>query len=166
MTVMWIVATLILTVGFVDDLRSRKVHNSVVLFLLSTVIATSIYCRGWDGSITGLTAFGVALLMTIPLFAFGILGGGDVKLFAIFSLALDPLSAVWTFVYSILWGALFGVVHAALHNQLPTLVRNTLKSASMRHRLQRQEVQKIPYTFAYLLGWFTQITFLRMAGAL
>jgi len=102
----------------------------------------------------------LALLITIPLFASRILGGGDVKLFAVFAFAVDPVTMFWTLVYSFIWGALFGVTRAALQKQLGVLVRNTYKIAS-RQKLQVQEIQKIPYTFALLLGWATQITLLR-----
>jgi prepilin peptidase CpaA len=163
---MWAVATLTLVAGLVDDLRSRKVHNVLVLTLLPAVVAASLYYRGLDGSLTGVGAFVLALIATIPLFAFGILGGGDVKLFAVFALALDPASMFYTLFYSVIWGAAYGVTRAALQKELPTLVRNTYRLTANKQRLQTQEFHKIPYTFALLLGWFTQLTYLRAGGAL
>lgn len=154
------VATLILVAGLVDDLRSRKVHNGLVLSLLVATVVCSIFFRGFEGSLIGIGAMLLALVITIPLFATRILGGGDVKLFAVFALAVDPVTMFWTLVYSFIWGALFGVTRAALQKQLGVLVRNTYKIAS-RQKLQVQEIQKIPYTFALLLGWATQITLLR-----
>lgn len=158
------VATLTLIAGMVDDLRSRKVHNALILILLPIVAACSLYFRGFDGSMVGVGAMLVALIITIPLFAFGILGGGDVKLFGIFALALDPASAFWTLIYSFFWGALFGLTRAVLSKQLLALVRSTYKAG--KQKVQVQELQKIPYTFALLLGWLTQLTFLRIAGVL
>ncbi|MGE0526805.1 MAG: prepilin peptidase, partial [Bdellovibrionales bacterium] len=149
--------------GMVDDLRSRKIHNVLVFSLLGAVAAASLYFRGFEGSLPGIAALLLALIITIPLFAFRILGGGDVKLFAVFALALDPTSMFWTLVYSLFWGALFGVTRTALQRQLLALVRTTYKVA-MRQRVQAQEIHKIPYTFALLLGWFTQLTFLRVGG--
>lgn len=154
------VATVILVAGLVDDLRSRKVHNGLVLSLLAATVACSLFFRGWEGSLIGIGAMLLALVFTIPLFATRILGGGDVKLFAVFAFAVDPVTMFWTLVYSFIWGALFGVTRAALQKQLGVLVRNTYKIAS-RQKLQVQEIQKIPYTFALLLGWATQITLLR-----
>ena len=49
--------------------------------------------------------------------------------------------------------------------QLLALVRNTTKAAS-RQKIQAQELHKIPYTFALLLGWFTQLTLMRAGGLL
>lgn len=161
---MWLVATFTLVAGLVDDLRSKKVHNALVLSLFGVVLLSSFYFRGFDGAATGLGAMLLALIMTIPLFAFGVIGGGDVKLFAVFALAVDPSSMFFTFVYSLIWGGLFGLTRALLNHQLLTLVRNTVRAT--RQRLHVQELHKIPYTFALLLGWFTQLTILRSGGVI
>ena len=160
---MWGVATLTLIAGMVDDFRSRKIHNAVVLPLLAFVLVANFYFRGFDGSMIGIGALLLALVATIPLFAAGIWGGGDVNLFAVFALAVDPTSMFWTLLYSFIWGAIFGLTRAALQRQLLTLVKNTYKLA-LRQRVQMQEIQKIPYSFAILLGWFTQLTMLRAGG--
>lgn len=162
---MWVVATLVLVAGLVDDLRSRMVHNALILTLAPMVLISSIYFKGSEGILIGLSAMLLALVVTIPLFSLGILGGGDVKLFALFAMALDPITAFWTLIYSFVWGALFGVSRSMLQKQLLALVRNTYKLA-MRQRVQVQELQMIPYTFAFLLGWFTYITVLRAGGGL
>jgi Flp pilus assembly protein protease CpaA len=162
---MWAVATFTLLVGVVDDLRSRKVHNALVIALFVAVAAANFYFRGVDGAVVGATALVLALVATIPLFSFGVLGGGDVKLFAVFALAVEPVSMFWTLMYSIVWGALFGLTRAALQKRLLVLVRNTYKLTG-RQRVEAQELHKIPYTFALLLGWFTQLTLLRIGGVL
>jgi prepilin peptidase CpaA len=157
---MWAIASLTLIVGFVDDVRSRKVHNPLVILMFVLTLVGTVYVRGVVGSIPGIAALMIALLATVPMFALGILGGGDVKLFAVFALALDVPDAMNTLLYSLIWGALFGLSRAAVSKNLLTLVRNTYR-VGMRQRTQVQEVQKIPYTFALLLGWFTQLTLLR-----
>ena len=157
---MWAIASLTLIVGFVDDVRSRKVHNPIVIVMFVMTLIATVYVRGVVGSIPGLAALMIALLATVPMFSLGILGGGDVKLFAVFALALDVPDAMNTLMYSLIWGALFGLSRAAVSKNLLTLVRNTYR-VGMRQRTQVQEVQKIPYTFALLLGWFTQLTLLR-----
>jgi Flp pilus assembly protein protease CpaA len=162
---MFAVATLVLISGLVDDLRSRKVHNGLVLSLLGATVLASVCFRGMEGSMVGMGAMLLALIVTIPLFAGRILGGGDVKLFAVFALAVDPPIMFWTLAYSFIWGALFGLTRAALQKQLLMLVRNTYHIAR-RQKVQVQEIHKIPYTFALLLGWFTQLTIMRTGGFL
>ena len=162
---MVVIATASLVAGMVDDLRSRKVHNALVLVLLTVTAVATIYFRGFEGSVPGVLAMLLALIITIPLFAGKVLGGGDVKLFGVFALAVDPTTMFWTLMYSFIWGAIFGATRAALQKQLLMLVRNTYR-ASTRQKIQVQEIQKIPYTFALLLGWFTQLTFMRVGGLL
>ena len=162
---MWVMATFVLILGLVDDLRSQKVHNGLILALLPLTLALSAYFRGMEGLLLGVGTMLLALVITLPLFSARVLGGGDVKLFAVFALAVDPSSMFWTLVYSLIWGGLFGLTRAALQKQLLALVRNTYKLA-LRQKLQVQELHKIPYTFAFLLGWFTQLTFMRAGGAL
>src|SRR5690349_17797116 len=87
---MWIVATAILLIGMFDDMRSRRVHNTLLIFLFPLAIFLSVCFRGLDGTMMGFGAFILALVLTVPLFAGGILGGGDVKLFAVFAFCVDP----------------------------------------------------------------------------
>jgi Flp pilus assembly protein protease CpaA len=157
-------ATFTLVAGMVDDLRSRKVHNELILILLALVACSCFYFTGVEGLLTGTGAMLLALVLTIPLFAFRILGGGDVKLFAVFALAVNPLIMFWTLIYSFVWGALFGVTRAALSSQLLAVVKNTTK-IGQRQKVEAQHIHKIPYTFALLLGWLTQLTYLRITGA-
>jgi prepilin peptidase CpaA len=162
-TEMWIVASAILMIGMFDDLRSRKVHNQLLLVLLPVALLFSVYFRGFDGTMLGVGALLAALVVTVPLFAFGVLGGGDVKLFAVFAFCVDPSSMLYTLVYSVVWGAVFGLTRAAMQKRLIVLVRNTVKAARSQ-RPRPQELHKIPYTFALVLGWFTQLTLLHAGG--
>jgi prepilin peptidase CpaA len=163
---MWAIATFSLIAGMVDDLRSRKVHNGLFLTLLPAILAANFYFRGVDGMMIGVLAFVVALVLTIPMHSMNILGGGDVKLFAAFALCVDSSSVFATLVYSVLWGGLFALTRATLQRELLSLVRATYKQVRRTRREPAQQVYKIPYTFALLLGWFTQLTLLRAGGGL
>lgn len=157
-------ATFTLVAGLIDDMRSRKVHNELILALLALVAGSCLYFTGLDGLMTGTGATLLALVLTVPLFAFRIIGGGDVKLFAVFALAVNPFVMFWTLIYSFFWGALFGITRAAISNQLLAVVKNTTK-VGRRQKVEAQHIHKIPYTFALLLGWLTQLTYLRITGA-
>lgn len=157
---MWAVATLTLVAGLIDDLRSQKVHNVLVIALFATALAANLLLRDYSGVILGCLALVAALAMAVPLFVLGVVGGGDVKLFTVFALCVDPYTAFWTLTYSIIWGGIFGLTRATLQKEILVLVRNTYKLAK-RQKLQTQELHKIPYTFALLLGWFTQLTLMR-----
>lgn len=157
------IATLILLSGMADDLFSRKVHNELFVGAFVLALASSLYFREWSGTQLGLLALLLGALITIPMFAARMIGGGDVKLVLAFAMAVEPAAVFWTLAYSVVWGALFGFTRSAVQGQLPILVRNTFHLAT-RKKVQQQELHKIPYTFALLLGWFTHLTMVRVGG--
>lgn len=157
------VATLILLAGVADDLWSRKVHNALFITAFVVALAASLVIRDWSGTQLGLIALALAAVLTIPLYIVKVIGGGDVKLIWAFALAVDPSSVFWTVVYSVLWGAIFGLTRSALQGRLLALVRNTYHLAT-RRRVETVELHRIPFTFALLLGWFTHLTILRAGG--
>lgn len=166
LTEMWIVATGVLLAGLIDDLRSRKVHNALILFLAPLLLLTSVYFRGFDGTMIGVSAFLAGAILASVLFLIGVFGGGDVKLFMLFAFCVDPAIMFWTLLYSFVWGALFGLTRAALQRELMSLVRSTYRLASSRQRIQTPEVHKVPFTFALVLGWMTQLTIMHVEGLL
>lgn len=154
MALSWLVPSLILAAGVIDDIRSRKVHNELVLVSLAIAAAYSIYAGGLAGLGTGLLGMGAALFMTLPLVLFGILGAGDLKLFLAFGLATSWNAAVYVGIAALIWGAIFGILRAAAGGQLKTLFANTVNLAS---RKPAGELHRIPYTVALLMGWLTYL---------
>jgi prepilin peptidase CpaA len=67
-------------VAAITDLKNGKIYNWLTLPALVIGIALSVYCFGVMGLWSSLAGVGLAALLFIPLFAFGVLGGGDVKL--------------------------------------------------------------------------------------
>ena len=157
------VATLILLAGMADDLFSRKVHNQLFVGAFVFALISSLYFREWSGTQLGLLAFLLAALITIPMFAVRMIGGGDVKIVLAFAIAVEPMAVFWTLAYSVVWGALFGFTRSAIQGQLPMLVRNTIHLAT-RKKVQQHQLHPIPYTFALVLGWFTHLTMIRVGG--
>jgi Flp pilus assembly protein protease CpaA len=157
------IATIILIAGVVDDLWTRKVHNALFLCALFVAFASSFIVREWSGTQLGLLALLLAFVITIPLFYAHVLGGGDVKLIWAFAIAVEPNAVFWTIMYSIVWGGIFGFTRSMLQGQLPMLVRSTYHLAT-RRKVEPQQLHKIPFTFALLLGWFTHLTMLKMGG--
>lgn len=154
MTLAVVVPTLILAVGVADDLRSRKVHNELVLACIGVAIAFCFYDGGAEGLLAGLLGLGAALIMTLPLVLFGILGAGDMKIFMAFGMAATWDAVVSTGISSLIWGAVFGIIRAALGGELKVLIQNTVGIAS---RKPTAELHRIPYTVALMMGWLTYL---------
>jgi prepilin peptidase CpaA len=75
------IATAILAWAAVSDVRSRRIPNWCVVALLALYLPWAL-TGGWPGALSGLEAAVIALAVTFALYAFGIFGAGDSKLFA------------------------------------------------------------------------------------
>ncbi len=156
---------LILLAGVIDDLRSKKIHNKLVLaaFLLAVVSQSVIHGLGALPQ-AGL-AVGAAFFVSLPLVLARALGAGDMKLL----MALAPLflwtDILWMFFYALIWGALLGIIRSMLQGQAGQLVRNTL-ALTGPNRPDRQSLQSIPFSVALLFGWMTHLSWLQMGGYL
>lgn len=151
-----LIASLILTVGVVDDLRSRKVHNWLAVLCFAIALASSFYFESWYGLQTGLLSAAVALAVSAPLFYFKILGGGDIKLFVAFAASVSWTAALMTGFYSLIWGAIFGLIQALMQKQGIALFNN-LMTLAIQRKSEGLSLHKIPFTVALLVGWLTTL---------
>lgn len=152
-----VLSTLILTAGFVDDVRSRKIHNKLLLALLAFAVIIVFALRGFSGLGYGLFSMLLATLLTYPLVVIGALGAGDLKLFATFAFTSDPYSVVVVYLYSLVAGAMIGLVRAALGGELLAVFRSTTALAA--HRASKDLGSfNIPFSAALLLGWLVHWT--------
>jgi len=160
---MIVVSTLILLAGVVDDIRTRKVHNKLVLILAGVGAGATLFMMGPQGLLWGLLAAVCAILLCLPLVFTKVLGAGDMKLLAAFGLTVQWQTVMWVVVYSLLWGALLGIFRSILRGEGLLLLQNTLKIAG-RQNIEANTLQKIPYTVALLFGWLTHITLVQATG--
>lgn len=160
---MEILGSVILVCGVIDDLRSQKVHNALVLSLFALTLVTISILSGPSSLIFGFYGFALALLFTLPLFFAKVIGGGDVKLFAIFGLATTMNAVFHVAILSILWGALLGLVRSILSGQFKQLILSTTQLLWTKGEGQKQF--KIPFTVALLFGWMTYLS-LNQVGVL
>lgn len=151
----WI-ASLILTAGVVDDLRTRKVHNWLAVLCLVIGLCSSVYFEGWYGLQTGLLSAVVALAVSAPLFIFKVVGGGDIKIFVAFAASVSWTAALMTGFHSLIWGAIFGLIQALAQKQGIALFSNIMTLAVQR-KSEGLSLHKIPFTVALLFGWLTTL---------
>jgi len=146
----------------IDDFRSRKVHNSLVIGILVVSIVASLAQSGPSVYLQILASMAAAFVFCLPLYLLRALGGGDLKLLV----ALSPLM-VWsevggTLLFSLLWGSILGVVMVLLNGELKTFATN-LVGLVTRAKIDQQKMHKMPYTVAILFGFLTQVS-LAQAG--
>ncbi len=154
-----VIATLILIVGVVDDFRTRKFHNWLFLVCSGVALGAVIIAGGIAGVHQGVFGFLAGFVALLPLVLMRILGAGDMKLMAAFGIVAGWTAVVNVAVYSLIWGAVFGLLVIVLKGQLRGTLANMASIATLKER-QGVELQlhKIPYTVALLMGWLTQLT--------
>lgn len=141
------------------DLRARRIPNNLVLLTAAAgfvlAVATSSWSTGFaragGGLITGLAIW-------LPFFAFGMLGAGDVKLYAAAATFLGAKSAVEGALYTALYGGLLAAMFMiATSGWSAALFR--IGSAAHEPMLLRQEAgrdrRRMPYALAIAAGILT-----------
>ena len=149
-----LVSTLILVAGFVDDLRSRKIHNALLLGLLFLSAIIKFAFGGFTGLEWAFAWMGLGLVLSGPLWMTGVIGGGDVKLFAVFAFSSDSKTVFAVYLFSIMFGALIGSVSASLGGEFRELLRHTVALATGKQAAKVTHFH-IPYSAAMLLGWLS-----------
>lgn len=147
---------LLLLAGVVNDLRSRKVRNQIVIagFVVGLIFVPTAH------GLSGLLMSGLSLLTAIaailPLYLLRVLGGGDVKLLMAASLMMSPKEVLITVFASMIWGSLLGVIQVILKGQGKAFAHNMLALAH-RAKLQDSSTHKIPFTVALLFGYLSSL---------
>jgi prepilin peptidase CpaA len=145
--------TLLLLIASGFDVKSGRFPNWLfvssaflsLLFLGSTKTSVIPVLSSLLGSV----AFFIALT---PLFFFGVLGAGDLKLLAVFCLLTSPLISLSVLAYSLFWGLLIGLLKLMFAGQLITFAQSLIL------RNPQTSQQKIPFTVALLLGWLSYLS--------
>ncbi len=141
----------------IDDFRSRKVHNSLNVTIFIVALIGSFIHLGFSGSTQILVSIFAAISFCLPLYLMRALGGGDFKLL----LALSPLmswpAVGWTLVFSLVWGTVLGLMIVIVKGEMLSFLRN-LTSLALRNPVAKENLHKMPYTVAILLGFLTQVT--------
>ena len=144
-----IIPTLILVAGIINDLKSRKVRNYLIIIFTLLSLGNVFYFMGMGGLKMGGISLLVALGSCLPLVLARIMGAGDMKLLMAFAINIAPMSAFLVLVYSFLWGAVLGIFQAVLKGQGMNLVNNTLSIVTGGKKAVAEEhLHKIPYTVA------------------
>lgn len=160
---LYVLPSIVLMAGVIDDLRSRKVHNPLIVALFGCVVVFQFLAFGAQGILSGFLALGVALGLSAPMVLTGMLGGGDMKLYAVFAVATNITITLWVGVYSLVWGALFGVLVALAKGHGTLLIMN-VAGLLKRQRPAEAHLTKIPFTVALLFGWMTYLSLSHWGG--
>ena len=113
-------------IACVTDLRTRRIPN---VLTFGAAIAGLVVHTALEGTTGALTAGGgwlTGLLIFLPFFALGGMGGGDVKLLAALGAWLGPYETLYLALYSAAAGGVLAVVIAFARGYLRTAFANVL----------------------------------------
>jgi len=111
-------------IACVTDIRGRRIPNVLTLGAALVAVVFHLVTSGTSGLLLALSGWIVGLVLFLPFFALGGMGGGDVKLLAALGAWVGPGDAVWVAIYSSLAGGVLGIVVAVSSNYLGTALRN------------------------------------------
>ena len=99
-----------LTAAALSDCRSRRIPDELNVVIFLGGCAFQFCSAGLDGLGTSLLGSGVGLALSLPLYLFAGLGGGDVKIMAAVGAMLGPVHILT----AALWASLMGGAAAVL----------------------------------------------------
>jgi prepilin peptidase CpaA len=118
------VVLLVAFIACVTDIRQRRIPNALTFGAAAAAVVFHTAVGGSTGLILATSGWGVGLLLFLPFFLLGGMGGGDVKLLAALGAWVGPRDAVALAIYASLAGGVLGVFVALSHNYLGTALRN------------------------------------------
>jgi prepilin peptidase CpaA len=119
-----VAVALLAVLGAGWDLARRRVPNFLTFGAAATAIAYFAAANGTSGLTSSLLGCAIGLGLSVPLFAVGALGAGDVKFLAAFGAWLGPAGVLVAALSAGILGGAMAVSVAVAHGYLGRALRN------------------------------------------
>ncbi|VVO79356.1 prepilin peptidase [Pseudomonas fluorescens] len=151
----------LLGVAVVSDLLRHRIPNMLVLLGLALGLISQMYSGGVSGLGDSLLGILICFALFLPMYAFGGMAAGDVKLMAMVGSFLPFQFALWAAMFSLIAGGVCGLLIVLARGQL----RQTLGRYWLILRAQvylaptSDEVasKPFPYSIAILIGTLNSV---------
>ena len=147
----------ILLVACVDDLKTKKIHNKLILILLPVVLMAVFFLQGIEGLQRGGFSALLACLLGVPLALMRVIGGGDLKLLILFALTMSWSGLLNSLFYSFPWAFLLGFFKIILDGKVKDFLSNLL-CLFKRRTAKGLKLHSLPFSFSLFLGWLSFLT--------
>ena len=154
----FILPGLILVSAMVDDLRSKKIHNVLLIILFVFAVISIVFLQGFSALLPAFGKLLVALSISASLFFLKVLGGGDVKLYSVLALVLSPRVLILSLILGFVWGAILGVVKIILDKKAHVMFANLLSLFTFK-KPSADTLHKFPFSIGLFLGWLSSFYF-------
>lgn len=136
----------------VCDFVNHRIPN---YYLLLGMLA-ALVVQGWTLGLAGLTASGAGLLigfaLFIPLYAFGGMAAGDVKLMAVVGSFIGMDDALWAGACSLIAGGILGVLYLLYKGQFGRLIQRYWAMTCLRSYIPAEEGDAARHRFPYAIA--------------
>ncbi len=110
MYIAYIQIVILLVVALISDIKTHKIKNSITYLFSLTGLLTNVILYGVHGFLSSIAGWLIPFLLLIALYAAGMLGAGDIKLFSAVGCATGPWFVVASIVFSFLLGGVIAAV--------------------------------------------------------
>lgn len=114
-------------VAAITDYRTGKIYNWLTLPALGFGLAVAFVAAGIQAGLAALAGAAVAAALFVPLFLFGVFGGGDVKLLMAMGTVLGARGALELSLVSIVIASFGAVVLLFAHRRVKPFAREMWK---------------------------------------
>ena len=106
------------------DVRTRRIPNALTMVAAVAGLLYHAASSGLSGVQMAAAGWLLGLLLLLPYFALGGMGGGDVKLVAALGAWLGPWETFWLAMYAGIAGGVLGLIVALTHSYVRRAVAN------------------------------------------
>ncbi|MGO4311797.1 prepilin peptidase [Pseudomonas sp. KB_15] len=151
----------LLGVAVVSDLLRHRIPNMLVLVGLALGLIGQMHSGGVSGLGDSLLGTLICFALFLPMYAFGGMAAGDVKLMAMVGSFLPFHYALWAAMFSLMAGAICGLLIVLFRGQLrQTLGRYLLILRAQAYLAPTSDEvagKPFPYSIAILIGTLNSI---------
>lgn len=145
----------LLSIASIDDIRSKKIHNKLLLFLTPFVLISVFLLKGFVGLKVGLLLASLVIFCGIPLQMIRFIGGGDLKLLVVFAVTVPWLGFIYSLAYALIWATFLGLFKIILDKQIKSFLLNIFFLFKFK-KMEKNNLHTIPFSICLLLGWLSQ----------
>ena len=146
-----------------SDVRSHRIPNLYLLVGVITSKTGQIWLSGVEGLISWAAGLAVGLLCFLPLYSFGGMAAGDVKLMAVAGSYFGAGGALLAVAFSLMAGTVLGLGVLFYKKQLLRSLQRYWAIASLRAYIDPladdAARQRFPYAVAILFGSLLSVCF-------
>ena len=151
----------LLGVAVVSDLLHHRIPNMLVLLGLALGLAGQTYSGGVGGLGDSLLGILICFALFLPMYAFGGMAAGDVKLMAMVGTFLGFHFALWAAMFSLIAGGVCGLLIVLVRGQLrQTFGRYWLILRAQAYLAPTSDEvagKPFPYSIAILIGTLSSV---------